>query len=90
MCVHVFQVTAVYHVAACVCTCISGDSSISFRRVEALARSHTQTDFKPQSQLQIPAENRRDLTLPMDKDKDRCDCHLHNNIPVEIRSTCCL
>lgn len=49
---------------------LTGDNSVSFRRVEALARSQTQTDFK-QSQCQIPAENRRDLTIPASKDKDR-------------------
>ncbi|XP_060595881.1 uncharacterized protein LOC132749954 [Ruditapes philippinarum] len=51
---------------------LTGDNSISFRRVEALTRSHTQTDFKPQSQFQIPPENRRDLGIPLNKDhKDR-------------------
>ncbi|XP_053381266.1 uncharacterized protein LOC123564877 isoform X2 [Mercenaria mercenaria] len=50
---------------------LTGDNSISFRRVEALTRSHTQTDFKPQAQFQIPAENRRDVVVQQHKDKDR-------------------
>ncbi|KAL4219247.1 hypothetical protein ACF0H5_021829 [Mactra antiquata] len=66
---------------------LTGDNSVSFRRVEAMTRSHTQMDMKQQNQFalkqpttfdlkqhaqqQIPMENRRDLGFLTNKDKDR-------------------